>query len=75
MGITTYIEYCIGYKNENPVIDRRRYKFQMCMIIMQMFPVAVTCGNTFILKPSEKDPGNFFLIAVVYLDLTPSHGT
>lgn len=32
----------------------------MCMIIMQMFPVAVTCGNTFILKPSEKDPGNFF---------------
>ena len=22
-----------------------------------MFPVAVTCGNTFVLKPSEKDPG------------------
>lgn len=28
---------------------------------MQMFPVAVTCGNTFILKPSEKDPGNSFM--------------
>lgn len=22
-----------------------------------MFPIAVTCGNTFILKPSEKNPG------------------
>jgi malonate-semialdehyde dehydrogenase (acetylating)/methylmalonate-semialdehyde dehydrogenase len=21
-----------------------------------MFPVAIACGNTFILKPSEKDP-------------------
>lgn len=32
------------------------------MIILQMFPVAVTCGNTFILKPSEKDPGNSDLL-------------
>lgn len=24
---------------------------------LQMFPIAVTCGNTFVLKPSEKDPG------------------
>lgn len=27
------------------------------MIPLCMFPIAVTCGNTFILKPSEKDPG------------------
>ena len=27
------------------------------MIPLWMFPVAVTCGNTFLLKPSEKDPG------------------
>ncbi|CAK7330385.1 unnamed protein product [Dovyalis caffra] len=27
------------------------------MIPLWMFPIAVTCGNTFILKPSEKDPG------------------
>ncbi|CAA0806727.1 Methylmalonate-semialdehyde dehydrogenase [Striga hermonthica] len=27
------------------------------MIPLLMFPVAVTCGNTFILKPSEKAPG------------------
>jgi hypothetical protein len=33
-----------------------------------MFPVAVTCGNTFVLKPSEKDPGDsdFLLSCVVY---------
>eukprot|EP00850_Spirogloea_muscicola_P000256 SM000001S04658 [mRNA] locus=s1:1583260:1588310:- [translate_table: standard] len=27
------------------------------MIPLWMFPMAVTCGNTYILKPSEKDPG------------------
>lgn len=26
------------------------------MIPLWMFPMAITCGNTFILKPSEKDP-------------------
>lgn len=26
-----------------------------------MFPVAVTCGNTYVLKPSEKDPGETYL--------------
>jgi len=26
------------------------------MVPMWMFPIAVSCGNTFILKPSEKDP-------------------
>ncbi len=26
------------------------------MVPMWMFPVAIACGNTFILKPSEKDP-------------------
>jgi malonate-semialdehyde dehydrogenase (acetylating)/methylmalonate-semialdehyde dehydrogenase len=27
------------------------------MVPMWMFPIAVACGNTFLLKPSEKDPG------------------
>ena len=26
------------------------------MVPMWMFPLAIACGNTFILKPSEKDP-------------------
>jgi len=26
------------------------------MVPMWMFPVALACGNTFVLKPSEKDP-------------------
>jgi hypothetical protein len=42
--------------------------FFFLMIILQMFPVAVTCGNTFVLKPSEKDPGDSVLLLsyVVY---------
>ncbi|MGQ0656593.1 MAG: CoA-acylating methylmalonate-semialdehyde dehydrogenase [Chromatiales bacterium] len=27
-----------------------------CMVPMWMFPVAIACGNTFVLKPSERDP-------------------
>src|SRR5690606_2692832 len=26
------------------------------MVPMWMFPIAIACGNTFVLKPSEKDP-------------------
>ena len=26
------------------------------MVPMWMFPMAIACGNTFVLKPSEKDP-------------------
>jgi len=33
------------------------------MIPLWMFPIAVTCGNTFLLKPSEKDPGAAMIIA------------
>jgi malonate-semialdehyde dehydrogenase (acetylating)/methylmalonate-semialdehyde dehydrogenase len=27
-----------------------------CMVPLWMFPVAIACGNTFVLKPSERDP-------------------
>jgi malonate-semialdehyde dehydrogenase (acetylating)/methylmalonate-semialdehyde dehydrogenase len=33
------------------------------MVPMWMFPVAIACGNTFVLKPSEKDPSASLLIA------------
>lgn len=33
------------------------------MIPLWMFPIAVTCGNTFVLKPSEKDPGASMMLA------------
>ena len=33
------------------------------MVPMWMFPVAIACGNTFILKPSEKDPSASMLLA------------
>jgi malonate-semialdehyde dehydrogenase (acetylating)/methylmalonate-semialdehyde dehydrogenase len=33
------------------------------MVPMWMFPVAIACGNTFVLKPSERDPSAALLIA------------
>ncbi len=33
------------------------------MVPMWMFPVAIACGNTFILKPSERDPSVSLLLA------------
>ncbi len=33
------------------------------MVPMWMFPVAIACGNTFILKPSEKDPSTALFMA------------
>ena len=33
------------------------------MVPMWMFPLAIACGNTFILKPSERDPGASIRIA------------
>ncbi len=32
------------------------------MVPMWMYPVAIACGNTFVLKPSEKDPGASMVI-------------
>jgi malonate-semialdehyde dehydrogenase (acetylating)/methylmalonate-semialdehyde dehydrogenase len=33
------------------------------MVPMWMFPIALACGNTFVLKPSERDPGSSILLA------------
>ena len=33
------------------------------MVPMWMFPVAIACGNTFVMKPSEKDPSTSMLLA------------
>lgn len=36
------------------------------MIPLWMFPLAIACGNTFILKPSERDPSSTLLIAELF---------
>jgi len=33
------------------------------MVPMWMFPIAIACGNTFVLKPSEKDPSASLMVA------------
>ena len=38
------------------------------MVPMWMFPIALACGNTFVLKPSEKDPSPSLKIAELLLE-------
>ena len=38
------------------------------MVPMWMFPVAIACGNTFVLKPSERDPSAAVRIAELAVD-------
>ena len=38
------------------------------MVPMWMFPVAIACGNSFILKPSEKDPSCAIRLAELFLE-------
>ncbi|HEY5097054.1 MAG TPA: CoA-acylating methylmalonate-semialdehyde dehydrogenase [Acidimicrobiales bacterium] len=38
------------------------------MVPMWMYPVAIACGNTFILKPSERDPSPSSLVADLWRD-------
>jgi len=52
------------------------------MIPLWMFPMALVCGNTFIMKPSEQDPGAAMLLSQMAVDsgvpagvLNVIHGT
>ncbi|MBW3659175.1 MAG: CoA-acylating methylmalonate-semialdehyde dehydrogenase, partial [Actinobacteria bacterium] len=38
------------------------------MVPMWMFPVAIACGNTFVLKPSERDPSVAIRLAELWAD-------
>jgi malonate-semialdehyde dehydrogenase (acetylating)/methylmalonate-semialdehyde dehydrogenase len=38
------------------------------MVPMWMFPVAIACGNTFLLKPSERDPTAPLLLAELFME-------
>ena len=38
------------------------------MVPMWMFPLAIACGNSFILKPSEKDPSASILLARLWAE-------
>ncbi|MFZ4833650.1 CoA-acylating methylmalonate-semialdehyde dehydrogenase [Rouxiella sp. Mn2063] len=37
------------------------------MVPLWMYPLAIACGNTFVLKPSERDPSSTLLIASLLL--------
>ena len=38
------------------------------MVPMWMFPIAIACGNSFILKPSEKDPSCSIKLAELFTE-------
>jgi len=44
------------------------------MIPLWMFPMATVCGNTFVLKPSERDPGAAMLLAELAQEAGLPHG-
>ncbi len=44
------------------------------MVPMWMFPIALACGNTFVLKPSERDPSASLLIADLLSQAGLPHG-
>ncbi|MDP9043634.1 MAG: CoA-acylating methylmalonate-semialdehyde dehydrogenase [Pseudomonadota bacterium] len=45
-----------------------------CMVPMWMFPVAIACGNAFILKPSERDPSPSLFMAELLTQAGLPHG-
>jgi malonate-semialdehyde dehydrogenase (acetylating)/methylmalonate-semialdehyde dehydrogenase len=38
------------------------------LVPMWMYPISIACGNTFVLKPSEKDPSVAMLLAELYAE-------
>ena len=44
------------------------------MIPLWMFPLSIACGNTYVLKPSERDPGAAMLLAKLALDAGVPNG-
>ena len=38
------------------------------MVPLWMFPIAIACGNTFVLKPSEKDPSAALRLAALFTE-------
>jgi malonate-semialdehyde dehydrogenase (acetylating)/methylmalonate-semialdehyde dehydrogenase len=45
-----------------------------CMVPMWMYPVAIACGNCFILKPSERDPSPAVFMAELLTQAGLPHG-
>ena len=44
------------------------------MVPLWMWPMAIACGNTFVLKPSERDPSSALLVAELALQGRPATG-
>jgi len=66
-NISTRVDGYIYREPVGVVVGATPFNFP-AMIPMWMFPVAVACGNTFVLKPSEKCPVSATLVAEILLE-------
>ncbi|XP_071913824.1 uncharacterized protein [Coffea arabica] len=48
-----------------PQVELIHIVLENLLVFVLMFPIAVTCGNTFILKPSVKNPGASMMLAAL----------
>lgn len=44
------------------------------MIPLWMFPLSIACGNTYVMKPSERDPGAAMLLAKLAMEAGVPNG-
>ncbi len=66
-GISTRVDGYIYREPLGVVVGACPFNFP-AMIPLWMLPVAIACGNTFILKPSEKCPATAALLAEIFTD-------
>jgi malonate-semialdehyde dehydrogenase (acetylating)/methylmalonate-semialdehyde dehydrogenase len=62
MNVGTGVDSYSEYATLGVVAGITPFNFP-CMVPMWMFPIAIACGNTFILKPSERDPTPTLILA------------
>ena len=66
-GISTHVDGYIYREPLGVVVGACPFNFP-AMIPLWMLPIAIACGNTFILKPSEKCPATAALLAEIFTD-------
>lgn len=74
---------CHQFCEISPLLDMSVNKTQLMamstedksvVLLLQMFPLALVCGNTFVLKPSERDPGASMILCELARDAGVPNG-
>ena len=66
-NISTSVDSWSEFSPLGPVLGITPFNFP-AMVPLWMFPLAIAAGNSFILKPSEKDPlGSMFILSLIHI--------